>query len=759
MMCIILALLSKGAVWAAAPSDWSVKDASIRFVVELTTEPSHKSAGYFVTIPHGGSLPGPHPEPIVVDEAGNVLASGILWHCKDTDCALVFRSPEAGDSVVIYFRGSKKLKRWTPQSGLTPSAIMCETHGISSKDAALKLGGLGVVNAKTRFINQAYLRAVFKGSHVPLAMFGKKPGGNAIYILSYIDVSDAGSTWIAPYLKSGSMEIAIDGKVLKQSKKSEKLGGTGGSVNLKAGLHRVELYGYNNTAGKVTGPMMFTWRTPKMTIDDLGGVRPDDLRYAGTSMCESRIIASDRVVKSGACRIRDINTRSGLVASFKLTPESIFWLPEEDALIAYTLKAWTKNNPEGSRYSWSFEQAPNALADGAGINWLFKGGKYTKVTLTVEAAGKQVSSSAVFYPHTDHESRLDDDDTRQSFKLACYTMLKSYADKDDPTVSWDTAMWNNFFRVLDLKGANALLEYIITQRWEFFSKKLEPAKKSLLQDVFLFSMGPRKPKEAIKWASKFSKDEFVSARTTVLKLKMAEILMYYLDDLDGAGRIIAPLLRDSGEGGEWAKIRAGDLAFLSRKLNAAIQRYGDVQGRAKASVKRVEPRRLTPIPSGPTRAYKKPKPAKERGAKKRDKQKSAEESKWVPMDPPPSLPAWKLGAIRDVAASENLAVLIEQGFYLEAFQALQSWERSFPMSKISGDYILREASLYRHLKDYKRARLILSAYCEQVDVSNFLPEAMNMIKLCMVDMNESDAAIAKYEKEIMRRTVFGGGED
>ncbi len=144
---------------------------------------------------------------------------------------------------------------------------------------------------------------------------------------------------------------------------------------------------------------------------------------------------------------------------------------------------------------------------------------------------------------------------------------------------------------------------------------------------------------------------------------------------------------------------------------------------------------------------------------RRNKDKVKIPNMYIPMKKPASVPAWKLAAIRDVAASENISILVDQEFYLEAYRALRLWERALPMSKISGDYILREAKLYVALKDYKRARRILSAYCEQVDVSNFLPEAMNMIKSCMIEMKESNAAIQKYEKEIMKRTVFGAGEE
>jgi len=310
---------------------------------------------------------------------------------------------------------------------------------------------------------------------------------------------------------------------------------------------------------------------------------------------------------------------------------------------------------------------------------------------------------------------------------------------------------------------------MVSHQWDFIKKELTPKRKALLQDVFLFSMTSKNPDEALKWATKFANNEFTTARAAVLKLKRAEILMYYFDDMEGARRIISPLLRDSGEGGEWAKIRMGDLELLSGNLNAATERYGDVQSRSKGLSEEVVSKTLSSL--GPASGQKTPKSkepvvevmGKELSSVKaeriRNKDKVEVPNKFIPMKEPGNVPAWKLAAIRDVAASENISILVDQEFYLEAYRALQLWERALPMSKISGDFILREAKLYMALKDYKRARKILSAYCEQVDVSNFLPEAMSMIRSCMIEMKESDAAIEKYEKEVMKRTIFGANEE
>jgi hypothetical protein len=756
----VLAVFLMGQGWAAESGPWAVKDAPIRFVVELKENPSHPSAGYFVTLPDGGNLPGPFPDPVVFDEAGDLLVSGVLWHCPETGCGLVFQAPRKGTSVVIYVKGGKTPKLWTPASGITPSALLCEINGTAGRLAALKLGELGAVTAKVRFVNQAWSAGTWANTKLPLAIQEWRPGGTAMYLLSYIDVKDPGPVWVAPQSRSGKMDIVIDGKMVAQKKKNEKLGGVGGEVNLTAGLHQVELYGYNPEGG-ATGPMMFSWRTPKMTVAELGGPRAADLRYPGTAMCESRLIDDRDVVKSGEGEVLEIQSREGgLVAGFTFTPNSVFWFPDETPLVQYSLNAWTKNNPPETVYSWRFDDDPKVLAKGAEINWISKSGTFCGVTLTAELAGKRTSVRLVIYPHKSGGSSMENPQTRKEFRLACYSMLAAYPDKVDPIANWDTSMWNNFFRVVEFQLKNPLLEYLVTHQWAYFRKALEPERKAILEDLFLYSMGERNPEEAMQWALEFSKDAPSHARAVVLQLKRAEIQMYVLGDLEGARKSITPFLADNGEGGEWAKIRMGDLEILARNLNEATRWYGEVQNRSKAgspeiaaaAVKSTQKPREAAL-SGPVLVADMRRKQLAKAAANKAPEKQAE----VNEAPQPNVAVWKLSAIRDVAASENIGNLIEQGFILESLGALRSWERAFPLSKISGDYLLREAKLYIAVKDYKRARLILTAYCELMDVSNFMGEALKLIRVCMIYMNEPDAAIEKFEKEIQKRMQFGAG--
>jgi hypothetical protein len=501
------------------------------------------------------------------------------------------------------------------------------------------------------------------------------------------------------------------------------------------------------------GPMMFTWRTPKTTIQELGGPRAPDLKYPGTPMCESRFPRDDEIVKSGSCQIRTIQAQDGgPIASFTMSPGNVFWFPGEEAIIQYGLRVDPRGNPTGTRYSWTFDGMPGALVAGSELTWLFKGGEDTWVTLTAESGGKRSTARLLFYPFSEEKSSIAYDSTRADFRQACLTMVKSFSEKEDPFAGWTPGLWSNLFRVLDLQMEDPLLGYLVTQRWDFLKKKLDDAQKSRFQDLFLIIKARQNPKEALKWAQEFCAGDCPRSRVVMLQLKQAEIMMYYLNDLEGARKIIIPLLLSSGDEGEWARIRMGDLEFLSRNLNEATGRYGEVQNRSKAgTLKAVAP--ATKF-HGATLSG----PVKSADFAKRNTPQKSVVSKPTEFETPGAVAEWKLSAIRDVAASETVGGLMDQGFYDEAFQALKTWERSFPLNKITGDYILREATLYMALKDYKRARVILAAYCEQIDASNFLPGAMKMVRSCMIYMNEPDAVVNKYYNELLKRTQFGGGE-
>ena len=200
-----------------------------------------------------------------------------------------------------------------------------------------------------------------------------------------------------------------------------------------------------------------------------------------------------------------------------------------------------------------------------------------------------------------------------------------------------------------------------------------------------------------------------------------------------------------GELGERAKIRLGDLALLSGDLNKATSYYADVQNRARTA------RNNAPAPTGSlvTKQLLDGGPAR-------------------PATPAPAMlpPAGqspqktgaaadqKGGALQEVSLSENVRTLTGNGFLLDARQALLAWENEFPLSKISGDYILREAGIYIKMEDWKRAQPMLEAYCREIDASSYLPEAVSMLIYCVGASKASPASIREIVENVMGRLKY-----
>jgi hypothetical protein len=736
---------------ASAAEAWRVDQAPVRFTVDLTTTPSHSSAGYFVRIPDGGVLPGPAPDPRVFDEGGTPLKSAILWQNKNSGLGLVFEPPQAGKSVTVYVAGGATLRVWTPETGLTPSPILCIRPGPCKREDAIQLGQLGVVGPLVQFRNEAGVTGHWKRDTLTLAMredgVGRHPGG-ALYMLVHVDVTDPGNIWVSPISLSGKMEVAFDGEAVHVVKKNEKRGGEGANVNLKAGLHRLDVYGHNPNGG-ATGPMMFAWRTPRTSAAELGGIRPADLKYPGTPMFEVRQLTQREIVKSGRAEVREVQSRDGgPVAVISYEPDYVYWFASEDSVLRYDFRALTAVQPTNTQYSWAFANNPGALANGQSLAWLLPGLSDQWVTLTATAGDRKSSSLVPLYAFSDKKGSLENPRLRAGFREACLTMLKSYPPNVDPVERWDDAMWNNLFRSLELLKEDPLVEHIVTERWEAFRKRLPAERMELLEDLFFLETGYRDPKRAIARAEEIAKKTTNQTRAALMRLKQAEIMMYVQKDFDGARKVMMPLLTGEESAADWAKIRMGDWEFLKTNLNEATRWYGEAQSHSKHAKAGAEPAAASgrsPGLAGPVLV------AEKRRAEEKAARKGKEPERGKAMEPPPNVADWKVGAIRDVAASEEVANLMEQGFYLEAFRALRRWEHEFPLSKLTSDYILQEAKLYIWLGDYGRARMVLTAYCDQVDASNFLPEALDMVLKCMIYMKEPEAEIQKYETLINKR--------
>lgn len=105
-------------------------------------------------------------------------------------------------------------------------------------------------------------------------------------------------------------------------------------------------------------------------------------------------------------------------------------------------------------------------------------------------------------------------------------------------------------------------------------------------------------------------------------------------------------------------------------------------------------------------------------------------------------------------ASETVKAYLEQDYLLKARHELREWERRFPMSKISRDFVPLEARLHMALGNWRRARSMLEAYCDLVDASSFMPDAVEAVLTCMLNMNEPPEGIREFCESVRDRVEF-----
>jgi len=709
-----------------AAGDWQVAEAPLRYKLDLTKKPTHASAGYYVHLPDGGIFRGTTPATTVVADDGKVIPSYLLWNNAESGFSIVFADPGSqAKSVSVYTMPGAGARIWRPNTGITPSAILCVAPGRDNLGAVQALASLGRVEPNVHSANEAgILRA-------PFSIGGDqtgRPRPAAFYLLSYLEAKDAGSYWIAPFIHTGQCEILIDGNKLNPKERSKAWGGNGASVDLAKGLHRVEVFqtapgtGPYSSNAKDGGLMYLTWRGPKEKLNKV----------------ESRVLSSSEIVRSGACALTAVEARDGLPAAAGIVkPGLTFWFENEEPLLTYELTALTTGQPAGATYTWTFPEG--ATLEGAKVQWIFPGFRESKVKLTVKA-GQNISTCVVpFFGFSTVKTSLENASHRNAFRETLAGMLAAFPRSPDPVSGWSDAWWNNLLRTVEGGEGAPLLTRLFTDHFDAARKKLTPAQRYVLEDVFLDITLRDNPGENFKWLQKFFAATPEPERQNELRFREGELHMYYLNDRKQAEKIFTLLAGVRGQLGERAKIRLGDLAFLTGDLNKATSYYADVQNRARTA------RNAAPAPlggtvanqllsGGPARpgAPSTPQPPQKTGA-------AADQ---------------KGGALQEVSLSENVRTLTWDGFLLEARQGLLAWENEFPLSKISGDYILREAALYIKMGDWKRGQPMLEAYCREIDASSYLPDAATMLIACVNSSKAPPASIREIIEKVKGRLKY-----
>ena len=712
-----------------AAGDWHVPDAALRYKVNLTSKPTHPTAGYYVHLPDGGILRSTAPSPTVVTEEGKMIPSFLLWQNSESGFSLVFADPGASKSVYIYPRAGQPPQFWKPETGITPSAILCASPGHESLAVALNLGKLGRVEPAVHSENKAGI------PRAPLSIGGDdtgRPKPAAFYLLSYLDVPEAGKYWFSPTVRSGVDEILIDGSKLVPKERSKKWGGTGASFDLTQGLHRLEIFqtapgiGPYDTSMNTGGLMYFTWRAPSDKMKEV----------------ETRILKDSEIVRSGSCALESVESKDGSpVACAQLNPTLTYWFENEEPLILYNFRAIGLSAAADTTYSWTFPEG--GTLEGKSVQWLIPGFRESRVKLVAKSA-KGVSQCIIpFVGFGTQQTSLDKAPTREAFRTVMAKMLEAYPRSPDPVAGWTDAYWNNLLRTVEEGQGYPVLRQLFTDRWETMRKKLGTGQVTALQDVLLDIVERDNPTDAIKWLEKFYAAAPDIARKNELKLRNAETQMFYLGERKTAGDLLAGLSNLNGDIGERAKVRLGDLAFMEGDLNKATGFYADLQNRARAQ------RNAAPaLPGGLVTNQLLAGGAAATPAPEWRKSSTA------PNTPVTGTPSNKGGALQEVSLSENVRTLTEGGYLLEAKQALQTWEREFPLSKISGDFIIRESALYMKSGDWKRAQPMLEAYCREIDASSFLPEAASMLITCVKQTKASPDSIREIILKVKGRLLY-----
>lgn len=713
-----------------AAGEWQVPEAALRYKLSLSRKPTHATAGYYAQLPDGGILRAAMPSPVVMTEDGKVVPSFVLWQNSESGFSIVFADPgSTAKSVYVYARTDRPPQFWKPESGLTPSAILCASPGRDTIAVAQNLAKMGRVEAAVHSRNKAGI------PRAPLSIGGDetgRPRPGSFYLLSYVDVPETAKYWFSPFILDGAGEVLIDGARLTPKESSKKWGGTGASFDLKAGLHRVEIFqtapgtGPYDSSKKGGGLMYLTWRTPKDQLKEL----------------EARVIKDAEIARSGACALDSVEGRDGApVACAWTAPGLTYWFEDEEPLIIFDLQAIKPGKADDTTYSWTFPEG--GTLEGKNVQWLFPGFRESRVKLVAKNA-KGVSQCVVpLYGFGTLATSLDKAPHREAFRAVLGKMLEAYPRNPDPVAGWSEAYWNNLLRTVEGGEGYPVLRQLFTDRWETVRKKLGTVQVSALQDVLLDIVQRDNPGEAVKWLEKFHAGAPDFARRNELKLHHAEVLLFYLGDRKSAEQVLTPIAGLQGELGERAKVRLGDLAFLEGDLNKATSYYADVQNRARAA--RNAPGKI----SGGLVTNQ----LLEAGAAK----PNTPEWKSSPLPlqgDPKAAPAGRGGALHEVSLSENVRTLTDGGYLLEARQALQLWEREFPLSKVSGDFINEESALYMKSGDWRRAKPMLEAYCREIDASSFLPDAAAMLITCVKQLKEPPGSIREIIEKVKGRLKY-----
>jgi TolA-binding protein len=206
-------------------------------------------------------------------------------------------------------------------------------------------------------------------------------------------------------------------------------------------------------------------------------------------------------------------------------------------------------------------------------------------------------------------------------------------------------------------------------------------------------------------------------------------LDFVLNDLnqpEAARKLAQTLQARTSNSNEIARvlIRRGDIERHVGDVEAAAKLYSEAQnalGRKAATVVKAPP-----AVSG----------GKATQASERERGRGKKEARMFSIAP--SVDDWRKQAVREAACYEQLHSQLKARDIEEAQKTLDAWEMEFPLSKLAGDYPIGEGEFYTTIGDFPRALRVLSAYRKNVEISNYLPQAMALESRCLLALKRTD---------------------
>ena len=684
----------------ARAADWRMEGAPIRFEVQLTSSPSTPEAGVIAIIPDGGLLPHPAPDPVVLDAGGKTLKSEVLWHSPRDGIAVVFEPPETGVAN-IYFRPASSFSHVgnRPGSLFKSSLLLMVKMGHASLNTAQQIpaealqGGIrmGVVPNIGQRANQ----------------FGPDEDFSSYYA-GWLKVSQAGKIYICTISCDGSLCL-VEGKTAASwpgihTRKEGGSGKYGTMVELTAGLHRVEYFHFKKT-GETEANLC--WRLP-------GEKLPHTLRVTD-------------FVQSGEARITKAQNADGQApAVINWSCDSYLWLRNYPWNL-YSLRALTSDSvPPDTQFTW--EPEPGMRVPGKSINWIFSSPNEHLVGLTVTQGKNSSHSSRIVYPGlTPSRATINSPNDRVEYRKALLARCQAVPPTQHPCAMWDEELWSILLNTVEPLAGLSLMQEVFERSWNDVLKR-PVAERYRLEDIYFDLMRYSDKNAAESWLTKFeAADSTNRERRLQWQLTRVDYVLHNLNQPEAARKLALALKANAVGSNEIARvmIRQGDVERFIGEAEQAAKFYSgaqDILGKKSATVTKAPPTAT--------------KPTKSTGGKPVAEKSGGKGERLFAIAP--SVDDWRKQAVREAAYYESLHNMLKERDIEEAKKTLETWEMEFPLSKLAGDYPIGEGEFYTTIGDFPRALRVLSAYRKNVEISNYLPQAMALECRCLIAMKRND---------------------